>query len=1078
MSDFIASKNSISVNPLDSFEHGKACMNMAAEFFKKIFRYVPDGAHTYLWLKQEDKDGGKKITKSFVKNDTCHNSMAREAIWANRQNFHVFFGVNLPGRALSENERAKNGNIILQTAVIADVDYQSAWHVGNQYSPDFETAKSFLPFEPSILVDSGAGLHAYNLLETPIRFSNDEEREKAVSRNLAYIEMIRQNAGEFKVDSVQDLPRILRVPGTYNLKAGWENAPLCKVVSFGGKTYTVEELDRLIIPRPMKPAKNLPQSISVSDNLNSDDKPSDIERARAMLEKLPCSALDYDGWLHVGMALKNVGSSCDDWTNWSRLDDRFKDGECEKKWEGFNRTGFSIATIYKFATENGNYNEKDFRREWYKTHGSNANDDFDFLSFNSAELEKALSEQLQNLNFKLATFDAEIKSNVEKVKNQSTFDRDSVFADDILSAAAFAKLFDKNSYSSLKAAIQNHIAQNHTDKYFRDWESAVKEKLPEILEQQSKIKTEKNFVEARISSNKIYSADDVLSSLTPIDGYSVSTERGVEKVVGNRLVEVCAEPIAIKGVLQNYYDKKIKFILSHMRQGKWRDIPPQPAEVIASRRELVKLAAYGLPVADHNALYVVEYLYKLQAAHIDKLPFKYTVSNCGWNEILGQEFFVDPRRTRTIIDNENNKNIEVIVDNSSSFAKALTSKGSVDEWRKVYDLAKTSPIARLIVAACISPPLLKILGERNFLLYLQGSTGIGKTTAMKLGGSAVGNVDKIMRSFDATKNGLLGAAADVNDYPFLVDEKQSADDWLKAQFALLTYALGNGVGRTKLNKDSSIRDYPVWRTIAIMTGENGFLDKNVTAGAYTRLLTIHSTKTILDENSCREIQKIIKQNYGLLFPLVLDEILNADTDELNRIFERDLKRFATKFKDLLPVHCRYLAVMVMADGFLQSVLYDEVKPPAINNGEFYLDTMDFVKEIAPLLMTKNEISDAEREKDFVMGFISAKAAFFEGSPSYTRGYGKEVLGSFSDKDHCVYITVRALQQACDESHFDYKKVVADLIADKFFETPSDTENGRKNPRKVFPKKINEITTRCYKISKDYVEIPKVLPDDF
>ena len=1057
MADDFASKNSISVNPLDSFEHGKACMNMAAEFFKKIFRYVPDGAHTYLWLKQEDKDGGKKITKSFVKNDTCHNSMAREAIWANRQNFHVFFGVNLPGRALSENERAKNGNIILQTAVIADVDYQSAWHVGNQYSPDFETAKSFLPFEPSILVDSGAGLHAYIVLENPIRFSNDEEREKAVSRNLAYIEMIRQNAGEFKVDSVQDLPRILRVPGTYNLKAGWENAPLCKVVSFGGKTYTVEELDRLIIPRPMKPAKNLPQSISVSDNLknNSDVKPSDIERARAMLQKLPCSSLDYDGWLHVGMALKNVGSSCDDWTNWSRLDDRFKDGECEKKWEGFNRTGFSIATIYKFATENGTYNEKDFRREWYKTHGSNANDDFDFLSFNSAELEKALSEQLQNLNFKLATFDAEIKSNVEKIKNQSTFDRDSVFADDILTAAAFAKFFDKNSFSSLKAAIQNHIAQNHTDKYFRDWESAVKEKLPEILEQQSKIKTEKNFVEARISSNKIYSADDVLSSLTPIDGYSVSTERGVEKVVGNRLVEVCAEPIAIKGVLQNYDDKKIKLILSHMRQDKWRDIPPQPAEVIASRRELVKLAAYGLPVADHNSLFVVEYLYKLQAAHIDKLPFKYTVSNCGWNEILGQEIFVDPRRKNFISDAD--QDIEIVVDDNSTFAKSLKSVGSLAEWLKAYEIAKKSPIARLIVAASVAPPLLNILdGERNFVLYLYGNTRGGKSTCLLCGASAVGNSDMVF-SFDGTNNGLLGMAAETNDYPFFVDEKQSADPKLKEGMQRFIYSVANGKERVRAKKDGSIKAVRVWQNITIANGETSMTDDNATGGVHTRLLQIRAPKTILSSDDCKEIRRIIRHNYGHAFPLVIEEIFKAGLDDLRENYNYLIENFAETFPNLLDDYRRYMAIMTLADAILNIAL-------GVDEEKAMTDAINNAKIIFEFVPTLEEISDVEREKDFVLGFIAAKSAQFEGTPDCIKG--RDNLGKF--KDDYVFITTRALKQACDESNFDYKKVYSDLIDAKFFIPDDKPRKDRKNSNSCVQEKIGGVNNRCYRIPIKFV----------
>lgn len=69
----------------------------------------------------------------------------------------------------------------------------------------------------------------------------------------------------------------------------------------------------------------------------------------------------------------------------------------------------------------------------------------------------------------------------------------------------------------------------------------------------------------------------------------------------------------------------------------------------------------------------------------------------------------------------------------------------------------------------------------------------------------------MIRSFDATKNGLAGAASDVNDFAFLIDEKQVADNRLKEQFDNIVYALANGIGRTKLNKDSNLKKLQDWR---------------------------------------------------------------------------------------------------------------------------------------------------------------------------------------------------------------------------------------------------------------------------
>ncbi|MBQ6296670.1 MAG: PriCT-2 domain-containing protein [Selenomonadaceae bacterium] len=88
-----------------------------------------------------------------------------------------------------------------------------------------------------------------------------------------------------------------------------------------------------------------------------------------MLDFIPPSSLTYDDWLAVGMALKNIGCDCADWEQWSRSDDRFKDGECESKWNGFNRDGYDIGTIFIFAEPNG-YDAKETYREWYDLHPS------------------------------------------------------------------------------------------------------------------------------------------------------------------------------------------------------------------------------------------------------------------------------------------------------------------------------------------------------------------------------------------------------------------------------------------------------------------------------------------------------------------------------------------------------------------------------------------------------------------------------------------------------------------------------------------------------------------------------------
>ena len=85
-----------------------------------------------------------------------------------------------------------------------------------------------------------------------------------------------------------------------------------------------------------------------------------------ILEHIPPSALDYQEWINVGMALKHEGYTAADWDNWSRADSRYHAGECEQKWQGFNGSAEPVTagTIVTLAKEYG-YTPTEFRElDW------------------------------------------------------------------------------------------------------------------------------------------------------------------------------------------------------------------------------------------------------------------------------------------------------------------------------------------------------------------------------------------------------------------------------------------------------------------------------------------------------------------------------------------------------------------------------------------------------------------------------------------------------------------------------------------------------------------------------------------
>jgi hypothetical protein len=125
--------------------------------------------------------------------------------------------------------RGKKPDFRVGVALWADVDVRSPAHKAppETLPPTFEEASELLaavPFEPTGLVDSGHGMHAYWVLEEPVVFGAGGGLSAEGLRFIATVEALQERvraaaaAKGWHVDLVADVPRVLRVPGTSNFK--------------------------------------------------------------------------------------------------------------------------------------------------------------------------------------------------------------------------------------------------------------------------------------------------------------------------------------------------------------------------------------------------------------------------------------------------------------------------------------------------------------------------------------------------------------------------------------------------------------------------------------------------------------------------------------------------------------------------------------------------------------------------------------------------------------------------------------------------------------------------------------------
>ena len=182
---------------------------------------------------------------------------------------NCYLGIGIRREKPDGGGRGKTEDIIGIPGLWLDLDYQSpgAHKVKHSLPPTEGAALSLLekaPYKPSLIIHSGHGLQVYWLFKELAWVDNKTHRE-AFGRLCRGWQQLFQRAGRdrgWHVDSTADLTRVLRIPGTYNLKAG----EVREVVVREANDFRYDPSDFRDFaepnPRPSKPA----DQISVSSN--------------------------------------------------------------------------------------------------------------------------------------------------------------------------------------------------------------------------------------------------------------------------------------------------------------------------------------------------------------------------------------------------------------------------------------------------------------------------------------------------------------------------------------------------------------------------------------------------------------------------------------------------------------------------------------------------------------------------------------------------------------------------------------------------------------------------------------------
>ncbi len=194
----------------------------------------------------------------------------------------VYFGLGL----IKSNPKGRGilKDIVGIGCLWADIDIADEQHSKPNLPPSIEEAEKILgsiPLEPSIIVNSGGGLHVYWLFKEPWMFDTDKEQTAAALLCKRISATLRSTASKYgyDLDSVGDLTRLLRLPGTINHK--YPTQPTVQIYKMNTSIYNPDDFENILIDEKLCSSN---QIIKVDDIVLRADAEPPQNKFLALLE--------------------------------------------------------------------------------------------------------------------------------------------------------------------------------------------------------------------------------------------------------------------------------------------------------------------------------------------------------------------------------------------------------------------------------------------------------------------------------------------------------------------------------------------------------------------------------------------------------------------------------------------------------------------------------------------------------------------------------------------------------------------------------------------------------------------------
>ena len=305
-------------------------------------------------------------------------------------------------------------------------------------------------------------------------------------------------------------------------------------------------------------------------------------------------------------------------------------------------------------------------------------------------------------------------------------------------------------------------------------------------------------------------------------------------------------------------------------------------------------------------------------------------------------------------------------------------EGELEPWKEAMAMITNQkrPALEAMTAVSFAAPLVRFVGQTGLLLSTYSTeSGIGKSTAQRVGAAVWSHPQKSTQSLSDTQNSVINKLGALKNLPLFWDELKGEEDTRK--FMHLSFQLSTGKEKSRLAADTSQREPGTWQTMLCATSNDSLLayvmrhTKTTTAGLY-RVFEYAVTPGVTGQIGPAEAMRIsgkLNEHYGHA-GLLYAQFLGANYERV----EREVHEYSDSLEKAYNVQAdeRFwiatVAVIVMGAHYANELGLAQFDIPALQL---------FMGERFMALRRTREASTADLSKpvnvlQHLGGFINAK----------------------------------------------------------------------------------------------------------